>query len=364
MSHINNITIENFRQFDKLEVNGLKRVNFLIGQNNCGKTSLLEALFISINPINTRALLTISQFRNVILDTSFMVNLFRDLNEDKIKFTVDYLDDSYEISISPDKNAVFNAERNKVNLNTINYIPINNKHYDYNAISRTNLSKKFVAKLLLEPAVNFPPGINLPPSVNLHSNATYDTIGESTKLGKIFTPNANIVSEDDIIPIMERGEESEIIKLLKLFDEKIENILPFGYKGIYIELENKKRFPISIMGDGFKKYLSIVCALLVGNLSYLLIDEIENGLHYSNQKHLLRAIFKLSKERDIQIFVSTHSYETLKFLSEIMGEDEFSSQADDVNILKLSNANNQHKVFYRTVSNLKSFIETETEIRE
>src|SRR5690606_14263823 len=43
------LTIENYRSFDKYQLNGLARVNLLVGDNNCGKTSVLEAvqLFLS-----------------------------------------------------------------------------------------------------------------------------------------------------------------------------------------------------------------------------------------------------------------------------------------------------------------------------
>ena len=49
MSHfINKIKIENFKCFDKLEVNGLSRVNLIGGKNNVGKTALMEALELGI----------------------------------------------------------------------------------------------------------------------------------------------------------------------------------------------------------------------------------------------------------------------------------------------------------------------------
>lgn len=40
---LRDLTIENFRSFDKYQLNGLARVNLLVGDNNCGKTSVLEA---------------------------------------------------------------------------------------------------------------------------------------------------------------------------------------------------------------------------------------------------------------------------------------------------------------------------------
>ncbi len=39
------LQIENFRCFRQLTVDPLKRINLICGQNNSGKTALLEALF-------------------------------------------------------------------------------------------------------------------------------------------------------------------------------------------------------------------------------------------------------------------------------------------------------------------------------
>ncbi len=37
------IEIENFKTFDKIKIDGFKRVNLISGKNNLGKTALLEA---------------------------------------------------------------------------------------------------------------------------------------------------------------------------------------------------------------------------------------------------------------------------------------------------------------------------------
>ena len=52
---IKDLYIENFRGFDKLKIDDIKKINFLVGKNNCGKTSVLEAisLMISIFDVNS-----------------------------------------------------------------------------------------------------------------------------------------------------------------------------------------------------------------------------------------------------------------------------------------------------------------------
>ena len=78
---------------------------------------------------------------------------------------------------------------------------------------------------------------------------------------------------------------------------------------------------LNLMGDGLKKYLSIILPIAVSKYNAVLADEIENGLHHKTIKHLLRSILNLSKNNDIQMFFTTHSYEVLKFLSEIVNDE-------------------------------------------
>jgi AAA15 family ATPase/GTPase len=75
-----------------------------------------------------------------------------------------------------------------------------------------------------------------------------------------------------------------------------------------------------MMGDGLRRYLNIVAASANPINNILLIDEIENGLHYSAYKKLWEAIFALAVSNNKQVFVTTHSKETLYRLNEMLEE--------------------------------------------
>src|SRR5947207_13061494 len=40
------VSIKNFRGIESLEADGLRRINLIMGRNNSGKTTFLEALFL------------------------------------------------------------------------------------------------------------------------------------------------------------------------------------------------------------------------------------------------------------------------------------------------------------------------------
>ncbi len=50
---IKNITLENFKCFQKLHIEGMENVNLIGGKNNVGKTAFLEAVELLVSPNET-----------------------------------------------------------------------------------------------------------------------------------------------------------------------------------------------------------------------------------------------------------------------------------------------------------------------
>lgn len=76
-------------------------------------------------------------------------------------------------------------------------------------------------------------------------------------------------------------------------------------------------------------------------------------------------MLRLSKQKNIQLFITTHSLETLTFLSQIMQEEEFSNQKDDVQVVSLINT--QFAGFQSYNHNMETvidYIKTESELRD
>ena len=126
---------------------------------------------------------------------------------------------------------------------------------------------------------------------------------------------------NDLAELFKRNRKDTIINLLRLFDSQINGIeiltddIYIGYEGM------SQMLPVSMMGDGLRRYLSIVASAANPLTNVLLIDEIDNGLHYSIYKKLWQALFTLAVATDKQIFATTHSKETLLYLNEMLQEN-------------------------------------------
>lgn len=147
--------------------------------------------------------------------------------------------------------------------------------------------------------------INLPTSNNtinlsaeyLASFSSYDTL--KNNLSKV---------------LMNNNTKKLLNKYLHDFDNNIEDIMFIG-NIISVSLKNlSNAVNIKSMGKGFYSYLTIISSILAGN-KIIIIDEFENGIHFTLLDKLIDNILNISLEYNIQFFISTHSKEFLELLS-------------------------------------------------
>ena len=60
------------------------------------------------------------------------------------------------------------------------------------------------------------------------------------------------------------------------------------------------------------RIFGIALALENAKDGLLLIDEVENGLHYSVQPDVWRFLFQAATKLNVQVFATTHSYDCIK----------------------------------------------------
>ena len=124
----------------------------------------------------------------------------------------------------------------------------------------------------------------------------------------------------DLTELFRRNKKDVVLALLKLFDERI-NGIEILTDDVYIGFDGMaEMLPTRVTGDGLRRYLSIVASSANPMIDMILIDEIDNGLHYSVYKKLWQALFALATSTNKQVFVTTHSKETLGYLNEMLEE--------------------------------------------
>lgn len=295
-------------------------MNLIGGLNNSGKTVLLEALLLNLTP-NVQNIATIRQLRGEDMDTKELPEYTWDnffINQDKSK----------KIEITTTHNAV-----KKVALS----IDCNEETDDFKKDEQDSNGEDF--EIMLNDFISNEQALK---SV-LHLKYKIDDGNEFAVLSGIahqkgfsfkelkiptyikanYIPassrrKAHVLARDYGIA-EKRGVEMKVLEALKIIDKKIEAIRVSVVGGVHIEIkrENEKYISLSLFGDAINKILNIVLTLVNNKGSVLLIDEIENGIHYTAQKDFWHFLFALasSQEFDVQVFATTHSLEMMEAFS-------------------------------------------------
>jgi AAA15 family ATPase/GTPase len=301
MPLIENLQITHFKCFKQLEVNGLGQVNLIGGKNNVGKTAFLEAveLFASANKAYDLAYLIsntlerrqsnrrreLRELRELI-DLDFFYNGESDITLASTTKTC-AIKSSFEIFNAEPTNGRFSSDE------TNNILPT-----DILTISVNNDTKKI-------------------PMDRLFRMGTIRTMGKNPDR-KLFISSSKSDEQDIAISfgaLIELGREDFLKTALSSFDDNICELKAIPIQQGFIlklRLNNQNNLVLlSSLGEGINRYIAILCAIWANKDGFLLIDEIENGIHYTNYKKLWEIIFNASVDANCQLFITTHSKECI-----------------------------------------------------
>lgn len=296
-----------------------------MGANDSGKTSLLEAIFLSLAPSNPESLVKTQIFRHFFLKTDNVDSIFYNFNQNTpIKIITQDNNISLELQIeaSLGQNEQINLSKQKIGIDSsLNHL-----------IDRLIFKSKVKDQPEILSSVDF--------LRNIQGAQELQTSIPSNHFFKngLFFPVEYFISLNDLamnIDNIRRNKATErFIEYLKIFNSHIVDI-EVNSTSVYVNLENKpKLLDIHLMGTGFKKYVTILAAIFEsfirkGNMNclYVCVDEIENGLYFKNCEKLLESLITLGKEMNIQYFFSTHSLEFLEILRKVSEKMNFKEQA-------------------------------------
>jgi len=325
---IKDIEIVKYKGFQNLKLENLSQVNIISGENNIGKTALLEALFI-YNDI----FIPYSMFAGFHSLNSFLfISKTRDIQENRIKKylkNIDFVINSNELKLDIKyKNSYrFNEnekdEVKKFNQDYIDFI-VGYANDDFKIFPIDNISTDNI------------------------SSYNYNYVDSSNPTNKrLVELYSNIQS---------KGIQHKFLTYLKLLDDDIQWIEPQLLDDemfLRLNLNNPERSLVSSeLGEGTNRYMEILCTLLNNSKGIVLIDEIENGIHYTKLYDIWKAILEIVEKENIQLFVTTHNLESIEALNEASEAMKF----DKISSIKLQK--DKDNTIYPVIRNYSSFVAT------
>ncbi len=328
------VTIENFRCFERLELQKLGRVNLLVGKNNCGKTSVLEAV---------RLLCEGTDSLNPIFDA---LGFRREFIQPEI------IRDGRGVSRQQfDVRCLFHGRNLKQGQSfCINGINAKGIVLEFKAVVESDKDGLFPTSIQIEKefdqiiSINFR-NASIKNSRELGVNSVGGVIGGDVysprrpyvpsfsrsrplfKEKSLFVP-ASSLDRQNLIALFESislmPEENDIVLALKIIDSGIERIATNSSLGEFKVLTSEGTQPVSLgsLGEGVSRMLGIAISLVSVKGGFLFIDDIDTGLHYSTMEKMWELVWETAKKLDVQVFATTHSDDCWRSLATIAERDD------------------------------------------
>lgn len=323
---IDNVTLERFRTFRKLQVQGLGRVNLITGKNNTGKSSFLEGIRI----LATGAAL--DELQDILRDreeyatgpeaelssrTLFQLSgLFHGCPA--IAERPDPLVISTDGGIHPKEVSIHVSwfSRNRDEQGNLQF----EEHHPDEPEGLASIVITTDDGIRIHEIENFRAGFSVSRAGSRPSGTGCFFIGahsgeRTAKLGALW--NGIALSDN----------EQEVVEALRIIDPHISKVTMVGGEGArrqrtaFVRTDVIPRpMPLRLFGDGMNRLFAIILALVNARGRLMLVDEFENGLHHTAQLNAWRTIFRLAQTLDTQVFATTHSWDTISAFQQAAAE--------------------------------------------
>ncbi len=308
---VKKIDVLNYKCFTDIHIDNIKPINIIIGKNNIGKSSVLdivEGIYGSrtIN-MNTKIILTKEMDEDVISRVFQKSTSGGTIGGNHYEFGKKYIGQDISFIRKPDSSNQIPDDFEKYNP----HLTINQIDYWSRVVHSIKIDQKVTKRILAERNI-FPEDNDDNMIVDSNGNGITRFITNFLNRSKY---NENLVKNDllqNLNKIM--GDDANFTEIVT---QQIDSAEGTKWE-IYLREEGKGRIPLSESGSGLKTILMvIVFTILIPNVEHkkisqyiFLFEELENNLHPSLQRRLLKYIENLTEDGAI-FFLTTHSNVTL-----------------------------------------------------
>lgn len=346
----------NYKQFSKIKLKDLSLINIIAGKNNCGKSSLLEAIFTLFDRGSPD--LTIKQFawrgigsvpfdkdgvwapifHKYNLTTPITIKAIRNEDNKVISAKIKYGQQDLKTNTS------YSSGTNFSSLNSSNQISHEGLSITYNEGST----------LVGEVKIAFN-GQQITANMEALRDCGITAIYLSSSLKGNTQLNADYYSKLD-----KNKRIDNVISALKVIEPNLTGLALHSNNGqVYLvgDVGLGIKIPIGFLGEGVEKLLGILLAIEANKDSIILIDEIENGIHYETFPTIWSIIYDIAEKNRTQLFITTHSYEAL------IGIAKGKGKGSHVSYYRLDKTEDKTDVTHYDFDTLISALENSLEVR-
>jgi len=330
--HLTYFKIENFKRFDSFEMSNLGQFNLIVGDNNVGKTSVLESLLFDEDvAITSSSFLASFGYRS-----GFRFKEYPTTEEIKKSnfWSFIFRDPAKAIS------ATASAQQEKiVTLELVNSHSLSEA--DKTVVEKNLLLQNvntFIKQVISEPA-------SQPQSELI--GAFLEDVEAKLRIPDLVPAN---LAYDENLPALfynfinpKKSLRRELEEGLRKFIPNLEEIRIHRYSdgqdtiGVTL-LDSDSIYPLSQFGDGTVKLARLLLHIIISKEHRLMVDEIGAGIHFTRLTGYWKTIIQLCDKYKVQLFATTHSLECQQaFIEALEAPDMQQYQKDARNISLIEN---------------------------
>ena len=371
---LNSIRIRNFRMFRDLEVPKLSRVNLFVGKKKYGKSAHHEALELYASNASESVLFDLVNVRHENLDSEgsgsqvvlssqtvrhlFCGHRFPIIGEDG--FRIGESNESFQENALHVTSAGFALERQRdgsVERIHLTVMEPGTKSLQVEPALIAETSGHIRRFIRLDVPMGIPYRVSF--SNRIHEGAAMpcQSVATGNMSGYTLAELWDRTSLTDLEP--------EVIRAMQLIEPRataIAFVEDSGRNCHRIPLIKVNGFkdplPLKYMGDGMMRIFHIILALVNASDGILLVDEFENGLHWSVQSNVWDMLFRLAERLNVQIFATTHSRDCIASFAKVWKENATSGE-----YYRLDSNEGHTKVTRYTPETLSDSLEMDVETR-
>lgn len=329
VNHIDEFMIHQFRGIRDLKLEGLGQINLLVGDNNSGKTSVLEALSIFCDSLNWRRWSNVASMREVGslsgLSQSERLTWLFPQGESSIV--------TPEILLSASGSfRVMNVEAHYENFSEIIQVRYPRSGEGESSYEERDREVEGI-KIHVSSSVQTLPSTNevLKETFVFPNNRTLPPVRKESMAvlpAQLINPTSHRLGNTSSqlwTDVINTETKSDAIKLLRSFDPDIQDIDmilgPAERPVVSVKHEKLRRAPLSTFGDGLRRIFTLAAAIPSVSKGVLLVDELEMAIHTGALEKTFDWLVKACIQNKVQLFATTHSLETVDAILNAIGEN-------------------------------------------
>lgn len=319
---LNSLEIINFRAFMNLKISHIGRVNLIVGRNNVGKTSLLEAihLYSSDNVLGAvlRLLRRRQEYSSEKNESLLFDSLFYKHDGSSSRIEIGEVNDMNQLVIRPMWRWIEETDDDERirRLRQFNDSPPEDLEIETTEVltaKRGTGNIQSIPMNLDSYPDSYPDWLSSPGRLTRRYRGSYSSL---------FLPSSGFQDDSlDTAELWDRivltDKEFSVLDALKVIEPDLERIVMVqgksGRRRAIVKLRQQKTMSLRSLGDGMNKLFELAIGLVnAGEDGTFLVDEIDSGLHFTTLVDLWELIFRTAENLKVQIFATSHSWDCIE----------------------------------------------------